>query len=74
MGPGMGMGVGRTLGRGLGWGLLLGVGYGCMRGLRRNLNSDGRTEADLLQEQKRRLENRLEALNQQIQGLAGEEQ
>lgn len=75
MGPGFGWGVGRTLGRGMGCGLLLGagVGYACMRGLRKNRGSDGRTEAELLQEQKQRLENRLEALNKQIQGLGGED-
>lgn len=75
MGPGFGWGLGRTLGRGLGCGLLLGlgVGYGCMRGLRRNLNYKGRTEAELLQEQKKRLESRLEALNKQMEDLAGED-
>jgi hypothetical protein len=76
MGPGLGLGFGRTLGRGLGCSLLLGagMGYACMRGLRRNRNSDGRTEAELLQEQKQRLETRLEALNKQLEGLAGEDQ
>ncbi len=75
MGPGFGWGLGRSLGRGLGCGMLLGLGagYGCMRGMRRNLEDKNRTEAELLQEQKKRLESRLEALNKQIEDLAGED-
>ncbi len=76
MGPGFGWSAGRRLGRGLGCGMLLGMGlgYGCMRGLRRHLSGRGGTEENLLHEEKQRLESRLEALNKQIEGMAGEGQ